>query len=215
MERLTEKAYTQVWNERYGQEGFAYGKGPNVFFKEWITQLEPGKILLPADGEGRNGVFAAQIGWETTATDLSPEGKEKALQLANELGTSLTYLVGDLEHMSFPKEHFDAIVLIYAHFLPEKKSLLHRKLDTFLRPGGTLILEAFGKNHLPYKKANPAVGGPGDLEMLYSVAELKEDFPGYKVRMLMETEVSLSEGAYHKGKGSVVRFVGAKPLTVS
>ena len=31
--------------------------------------------LLPADGEGRNGVSAGKQGWRVTSFDLSKEGK--------------------------------------------------------------------------------------------------------------------------------------------
>jgi hypothetical protein len=42
-----------------------YGRIPlwrssNLFFKQIIDTLPTGKILLPADGEGRNGVYAQQ-----------------------------------------------------------------------------------------------------------------------------------------------------------
>jgi hypothetical protein len=36
-----------------------YGTTPNEFFKQQLDLLEPGNILLPADGEGRNAVYAA------------------------------------------------------------------------------------------------------------------------------------------------------------
>lgn len=210
MGTLEEKAYTKRWNQRYQETEFAYGVIPNLFFKEWLLKLNTGSILLPADGEGRNGIFAASMGWETTSTDLSEEGKSKALKLSKETTVSLNYLVGDLERMDFPNESFDVIALIYAHFLPEKKSMLHKKLDSFLKPGGIVILEAFGKKHLAFRKKNPKVGGPNSIEMLYSVEELSNDFNGYEPLVLEETIVSLNEGAYHKGRGSVVRFVGRK-----
>ena len=55
------------WDERYKEEKFAYGKEPNLFFKEWLPKFKPGSILMPADGEGRNGVYAAKLGWKVTS----------------------------------------------------------------------------------------------------------------------------------------------------
>jgi hypothetical protein len=46
----------EFWNERYANEEYAYGEEPNEFFKQELARLQPGRILLPADGEGRNGV---------------------------------------------------------------------------------------------------------------------------------------------------------------
>ena len=43
-----------------------------------------------------------------------------------------------------------------------------------------------------------------------SEEELKADFKGFEILLLEETEIYLSEGKYHNGKGSVIRFVGRK-----
>ena len=189
---------------------FAYGKEPNLFFEEYLSKFEPGTLLMPADGEGRNGVFAAKLGWSVTSFDLSIEGQSKALQLAKEQEVNLEYLVEDLENLNFEKESFDAIGLIYAHFAGEKKSKFHKKLDQFLKIGGIVILEAFSKNHLVLREQNPKVGGPGDIKILYAIEEIKADFENYEIIKLAEEEISLNEGKYHIGKGSVVRYVGRK-----
>lgn len=204
----------QKWDERYKGQEFAYGKEPNLFFKEWLLKFEPGAILMPADGEGRNGVFAAQLGWDVTSFDLSVEGQAKALQLAKENHVKLKYIVGDLEHLHFESETFDAIGLIYAHFSGEKKAIFHKQLHNYLRPGGIIIFEAFSKKHLHYNKLNPAVGGPKDIDELYSKEEIIADFENYEVLMLVEEEILLNEGKYHIGEGSVIRFVGRKKESV-
>lgn len=202
--------YKKMWDDRYKDQEYAYGKEPNLFFKEWLGKYEPGSLLMPADGEGRNGVFAAEVGWDVTSFDLSLEGKLKALELAKENQVSIEYLVGDLEELQFEKESFDAIGLIYAHFAADKKSSFHRKLDTYLKPGGLIILEAFSKNHLYLNSLDPKVGGPRDMDMLFSTTEIGADFENYDILMLQEEETILEEGKYHSGKGSVVRFVGRK-----
>jgi SAM-dependent methyltransferase len=200
----------QIWNERYRDQEFAYGKAPNLFFKEWLPKFEPGAILMPADGEGRNGVFAAQLGWKVTSFDLSEEGQAKALQLAKDQYVTLEYIVGDLEQLDFKKETFDAIGLIYAHFPGEQKSAFHKKLQTYLKPGGMIIFEAFSKQHLQYVKADPKVGGPKDIHQLYSKEEIAADFKHYETVLLQEEEILLNEGKFHIGKGSVIRFIGKK-----
>ena len=198
------------WDERYKEREFAYGKNPNMFFKAWLPEFAPGSILMPADGEGRNGVFAARLGWKVTSFDLSVEGQSKAWQLAKENRITLEYLVGDFEQLEFEKATFDAIGLIYAHFSAEKKSMFHKKLNDCLRPGGIIVFEAFSKKHLHFRELNPKVGGPRDIRMLYSKAEITADFENYEVLMLEEEEILLNEGRYHIGKGSVIRFVGRK-----
>jgi len=210
MNKSWDKEYKNMWNERYMDYDFVYGKEPNLFFKEWVQQFEPGLILMPADGEGRNGVYAAQLGWDVTSSDLSEEGQLKTLELAKEKQVKLEYIVGDLEELQFNKESFDAIGLIYAHFAAEKKSMLHQKLNDYLKPGGIIIFEAFSKLHLLYNEQDPKVGGPKNIDMLFSIAEIAADFENYEVLLLEEKEIILEEGKYHNGKGSVIRFVGRK-----
>ena len=203
--------YKNMWDSRYKNAAYAYGTTPNDFFSERLQTMKPGVILMPADGEARNGVFAAEKGWKVTSLDFSIEAKTKALNLAKERGVSIDYVVGDLEQLDLPKEAFDAIGLIYAHFSKEKKSALHRKLSNYLKPGGIVIFEAFSKANLRLKEIDPRVGGPRDIDMLFSKEEIEADFANYEILLLEEKEIELSEGPYHSGRGSVIRFVGRKP----
>jgi SAM-dependent methyltransferase len=198
------------WNERYSNDEFAYGEQPNNYLKEQLEKLNPGTILFPAEGEGRNAVFAAKLGWRVSAFDISVEGKNKALRLAAANNVTIDYQVGELQTLNYTTAQFDAIALIYAHFPADIKSLYHKTLDKFLRKDGIIIFEAFSKKHIDYIAKNEKVGGPKDLAMLFSIDELKSDFENYEIIELVEKEIELSEGLFHNGKGSVIRFVGRK-----
>ena len=198
------------WNERYGQESYAFGCDPNVFFAGKIDELPPGKLLLPAEGEGRNAVYAATLGWDVTAFDMSEAGKVKSDQLAQLHNVSIKYEVGTFDTISYPINSFDCIALIYAHFDGNLRSEYHRLLNSWLKPEGVLLFEAFSKSHLSYNTKNPSVGGPKDANYLYSIDEVKNDFPGMDWIVICESEVNLSEGIYHVGLGHVVRCVGRK-----
>ncbi len=87
---------------------------------------------------------------------------------------------------------------------------MHKTLDKLLRAGGTIIFESFSKNHINYLAKNENVGGPKDIESLFLLDEIKADFENYEIVELKETEISLNEGLYHNGQGSVIRFVGRK-----
>jgi len=205
-----DKAWVDRWNDRYSNDAFAYGEQPNNFLKEQLEQLDAGTILFPAEGEGRNAVFAARLGWTVSAFDISVEGKNKALKLATANKVTIDYQVGELQQLPYTPGQFDAIALIYAHFPAAIKSSYHKALDTFLRKGGLIIFEAFSKKHLDYLAKDEKVGGPKEIEMLFSIDEIKADFPGYEIIELEEKEVDLNEGLFHNGKGSVIRFVGRK-----
>lgn len=202
--------WTQRWDDRYSNEEFAYGTAPNNYLKEQLEKLKPGTILFPAEGEGRNAVFAAKSGWKADAFDISAEGKNKALKLAEINNVTINYQVGELESLNYEAEQFDAIALIYAHFPAEIKSAIHKTLQQYLRKGGIVIFEAFSKKHLEYLAKDDKVGGPKDIESLFSIEEIKADFPDYEIIELEEKEIELNEGLFHNGKGSVIRFVGRR-----
>ena len=172
--------------------------------------MEVGSILFPAEGEGRNAVFAATLGWSVSAFDISTEGKNKALRLTESQNVSIDYQVGELNTLNYNNNQFDAIALIYAHFPADIKSQYHKTFDKYLKKGGTIIFEAFSKKHLYYNSVNEKIGGPKDINMLFSIEELKSDFVNYEIVELEEKEIELNEGQFHNGKGSVIRFVGRK-----
>lgn len=207
---MTDHNWLDRWNDRYSSREFAYGTEPNNYLKEQLEKLEPGSILFPAEGEGRNAVFAATKDWNVSAFDISSEGKNKALQLAEHHHIAIDYQVGELQTLDFHEEQFDAIALIYAHFPADIKSSVHQMLDRYLRKGGFIIFEAFSKKHLEYVTKNEKVGGPKDIGSLFSMDEIKADFPDYRVIQLEEMEIELNEGLFHNGTGSVIRFIGQK-----
>lgn len=200
----------EFWNARYQESDYAYGTEPNRFFESQIRTLPIGKALFPAEGEGRNAVFAASLGWEVVAFDLSEAGKAKALKLADARQVTITYEVATLQEFEAEKESFDALVLIFAHFPSQLRKAFHQKLTTFLKPGGTLILEGFSKKHAAFNSVNEKAGGPKDPAMLFSKQELEEDFDGFDIQLLEEAEVELQEGNYHLGKSAVIRLIARK-----
>ena len=106
----------EFWNNRYAETDFAYGVEPNEFLKENLDFLSKGKILFPAEGEGRNAVFVAQNNDEIYAFDMSEEGKKKALELAQIKKVSLKYDICSALEMPYEPNSFDDLVLIFAHF---------------------------------------------------------------------------------------------------
>lgn len=201
----------EMWNARYGAKDYAYGTEPNTFFAETLVNYQlTGKLLLPAEGEGRNAVFAAKNGMSVSAFDISEEGKKKALALAAANNVSIDYEVGDFLKMDFTTSSFDSAALIYAHFPPPILSIYHQRIVEILKPNGLIILEGFSTNNLPYREANPKIGGPDKIEMLFSIEKIKNEFPNLEILQLEEVEVNLNEGLYHQGKGKVIRFIGRK-----
>lgn len=202
---------SEFWDKRYSESTYAYGVEPNTFFKEALATIEvKGTMLLAAEGEGRNAVYAAKQGWKVKAFDQSEEAKNKALSLATQQEVVLDYIVNDIESLSYERESMDALVLIYAHFSKEVRRSYHHKLSQYLKVGGLLIMEAFEKKHLEKQRVDTKVGGPNQIDMLYSLEELREDFLGFDFLLLEETDTLLNEGIYHQGEARVVRLIAKK-----
>lgn len=200
----------EFWDQRYSQKEYAYGETPNEFFRNQLSALTPGKILMPADGEGRNGVFAATLGWEVEAFDISTEGKRKAELLAAKHKVNIHYIIGACGQLTFPENSFDAIALIYMHLPPAFMAECHRQLVEYLKPGGVIIFEGYSKKHIEYQHANPTAGGPRDIDMLFDIAQIQGEFPSISFTSLSEEEIDLQEGQFHEGKAMVIRFTGKK-----
>lgn len=193
------------WDERFAEEGFAYGEEPNGFLREQLDRLTPGSLLLPAEGEGRNAVWAAAHGWKVLAFDTSTVGRDKALTTARRKGVDLAYELRSVaEPMVDFEAKFDAVGLVFMHLPAEVRRAAHRGVARCLQPGGTLILEAFSTEQLEL-----GTGGPRDLSLLYGTADLEEDFAGLDIHTLEKCDVELEEGRYHLGVASVVRMLAA------
>lgn len=193
------------WDNRYAGETFAYGTSPNTFFKNQLADLSLGNLLLPAEGEGRNAIFAALKGWNVIAFDQSEVAKQKAMQLAKQNKVHIEYEVCDQVDFSSKENYFDCFALIFAHMPPDLRRNFHQKMYGFLKPGGTLILEGFEKHQI-----NNTTGGPKNIDMLFSSEELLSDFNSLKNIHLSEEEIILDEGAFHKGLAHVIRLTGIK-----
>jgi SAM-dependent methyltransferase len=196
----------QFWDDRYSTSQFVYGKEPNGFFSIELSKREPGRILLPGEGEGRNAVHAALAGWEVDAFDQSRVGREKALAFASSMGVHINYLACPLEEFPFQSNYYDVVGLTFFHAYGPDRTYLHKQVCQTLLPGGTVILEAFHKEQLGRN-----TGGPGSLDLLFDEEMILSDFAGLNPVLLEKQLVTLNEGPFHQGETSVIRFTGVKP----
>ncbi len=195
------------WNERYRQAEYAYGKMPNAYFKSVIDTFQPGNILIPGAGEGRDAVYAARCGWHVDAFDYSVSGQQKALQLAAEAGVAINFQVIDAADFDPTLKQYDLISLTFFHLPQALRKTLHAKLVQALNPDGYLSLEIFSPAQLQFDS-----GGPKDVTMLMTEAEVREEFAGLDILKLEALETDLDEGPYHQGKAAVIRFLGRKNI---
>jgi SAM-dependent methyltransferase len=194
-----------MWDERYREKEFAYGREPNDFLRGMVDCLPVGKTLCLAEGEGRNAVFLARMGHHVTAVDLSIVGLEKANRLAVEHQVGIQTIHSDLAHYRIAPDSWDAIVSIFAHVPPPLRQSVHREVVAGLRPGGVFLLEAYTPDQLNYR-----TGGPPVEEMMMTLESLVEELRGLEWLHAQELVRDVREGEFHHGTGAVVQLVGRK-----
>lgn len=196
-----------MWDERYSEEGFAYGAEPNDFLASVADAIPAGgRVLCLAEGEGRNAVFLAGRGYRVVAMDQSPVGLEKAKRLAREKGTEIETVAANLADFRIEPGAWDGIVSIWGHLPPALRRSVHAAAAAGLRPGGVFVLEAYTPAQIPF-----GTGGPPMPELLMTADGLREELEGLTFERLEEIERDVHEGKYHTGRSAVVQVLARRP----
>ncbi len=194
-----------AWDEKYSQNQHIYGTEPNAFIKFFIDKLNAGKILFPAEGEGRNAVYAAKKGWTVEAFDSSPIAVKNAINWAGKNNVKINYTNEDVIFYTPKSDYFHIVAVSFLHLPRVHRRIFSVKMWESLRIGGKMIMEVFSKEQLKLSS-----GGPKNEDLLYSEEDILNDFPCFKIESLKTVTVDLNEGNGHKGKASVIRFIGIK-----
>ncbi len=202
----TDRVTAAKWDRSYGVSEYIFGTEPNRFLASQAHHFATGgRVLVPGDGEGRNGVWLSGQGFDVTTVDASAAGVGKARALAAARGVKPSIQHSNLEEWDWPSDAFDAVASIFVHFMPHVRPRLHRRMLEALKPGGVLVLEAFTPKHVAQRAAGSRGGPPP--EMLYTAAMLRDDFAGGVFELVEEADIVLDEGNRHQGRASVVRLV--------
>lgn len=195
------------WDERFAGPKYKYGTEPNAFLCEQAVRFaNPSAVLVPGDGEGRNGVWLARQGHAVTSVDYSAQGLQKTRLLAERFGVRVHTVLADLSEWAPQPAAFDAVVAVFVHLPAPLRAAAHRRLAVGLRRGGWWVLEAFHPAQLAFDS-----GGPKDAAMLYTPELLDADFGSLLEPVLCwHGEVDLAEGTGHRGRAHVTRWVGRR-----
>lgn len=194
-----------MWDKRYSNEEFVYGQSANDFLKQNIDVLPKGKVLCLAEGEGRNAVHLAKLGYQVTAVDLSAVGLKKAQRLAAEQGVEIETICADLADFEIEPGYWQGIVSIFCHLPSEIRRSLHLKVVNGLAESGVFLLEAYTESQI-----KNGTGGPPVADMMMSKDGLINELYGLKFQLCQEIERDVLEGSLHTGKGAVVQVIAKK-----
>lgn len=194
------------WDERYHADEYLYGTEANAFLVKNADLLQ-GPVLSLSEGEGRNAVFLATRSLSVLGVDCSAVGLAKAQSLAKSRGVVIETEVADLAEFQPKENHFGAIVSISAHLPSAIRHKLYPLIEKALKPDGIFLLEAYSESQLAKN-----TGGPKDIDMLMTVAKLRQELPNLKPILAVEIEREVSEGKGHTGMASVVQYIARKAV---
>ena len=164
-----------TWDERYGATELMWSKGPNAFVEQICGGLEPGRSIDLAAGEGRNAIWLAEQGWDSTAVDFSGVAIDKARQIADKRGVSITSEVADLNEYVPTPGGYDLVLVAYLQLTDDELTPILHRAAAAVAPGGRFVMVNHDAQNLEHGH-----GGPQSLDVLTTpdqvVAALGEGF---------------------------------------
>jgi 2-polyprenyl-3-methyl-5-hydroxy-6-metoxy-1,4-benzoquinol methylase len=159
---------------------------------EVVKGVKPGRALDIGMGQGRNTVYLAKLGWDTTGFDIADRGLEIAQASAKAEGVKITTVKTSMEDFDYGTAKWDLIVATYVGADWREKAVRG------LKPGGAVVVEAFFKS-------GPALSGAG-----FGPNELLHLFIDQKLRILRYEEMD-GKPDWCEEPGRIVRLFAQKP----
>ncbi len=152
---------SSFWDDRYRAAELVWSSGPNEFVANYCAELMPGRSLDLAAGEGRNALWLAEQGWDSTAVDFSEVAIAKALEIAVVRNVMLTGVVADLADYIPEPGAYDLVAVIYFHVPADLWHTVIARCVDALAPGGRLLIVGHDQSNI-----TDGVGGPQDPRVL-------------------------------------------------
>lgn len=198
---------SSFWDQRYSGDGCAYGDKPNDFLVQMAGKLSGrGHALDIGAGEGRNALFLASLGLDVLAVDQSAVGMQKAECRARQSGLKLRTHAIDLRDFDAGPNSMDVVTSIFVHLPADLRALVHRRVGSWLKPGGLFLLEAYAPDQI-----DRDTGGPKDPQLLAPLHVILGELEGLKVVHQRALVRSVIEGQFHTGEASVIQILAQKP----
>ncbi|MBA3432779.1 MAG: methyltransferase domain-containing protein [Actinobacteria bacterium] len=164
------------WNRKYAQNEQLWSAHPNRTLVAEVEDLEPGRALDLACGDGRHSVWLAERGWSVTAVDFSEVAIAKARKRAAVAGVRVAYRRGDLLDFEPAPGTFDLVLVLFLQLPADERRVVLSRAAAALADGGTFLLVGHDLLNL-----TEGVGGPSDVRVLYTPADIAAELPGLEI----------------------------------
>jgi hypothetical protein len=111
---------------------------PNAFLVEMVKGRKPGRALDVGMGQGRNALWLAQQGWETTGYDPAEKAVALARETAAKAGVKVNTVVAKDSEFDMGTAKWDLIVMSYVDIRGNAEHVIRA-----LAPGGIVVAEYF------------------------------------------------------------------------
>jgi 2-polyprenyl-3-methyl-5-hydroxy-6-metoxy-1,4-benzoquinol methylase len=162
----------EEWDKRYAAVENVWAAKPNRFLVAEVSELEPGRALDLACGEGQNAIWLASLGWDVIGVDFSEAAIEKARNRAERDGVRVEFACADLLEYQPDPAAFDLVLLLYLHIPAPGRRQVLEKVSAALAPGGTFVLVGHDLTNI-----SDGIGGPSDPALLYTPDQIANEIP--------------------------------------
>ncbi len=161
------------WDDRYRDTELVWSAGPNLFVEQQSGDLPAGRSLDLAAGEGRNAIWLAERGWDSTAVDYSSVAIDKARQIAERRGVTITTEVADLGGYLPTQGAYDLVIIAYLQLVEAELTPILRRAAAALASGGRFVLVSHDLSNL-----DQGYGGPQEASVLTTPNQVAEAIGG-------------------------------------
>ena len=156
---------------------------PNAFLVEMVRGRKPGRALDVGMGQGRNALWLAQQGWDTTGYDPAEKAVALAKDTAAKAGIKINTVISKDSDFDMGVAKWDLVLLCYVEIRDNAEKVIRA-----LAPGGIVVAEYF------HQDSGNAPGGFSDNELIrlfgslrvvrYEDTEAVADFGLQKTRLV-------------------------------
>ena len=166
----------EYWDSKYAAAERLWSARPNRFLVAEVADLEPGRALDLACGEGQNSCWLAALGWKVTGVDFSEVAIARARERADRERLEAEFVCADLlEYVPTPGA-FDLVLVLYLQVPAVERRRVLARAASAVGARGMLLLVGHDLTNV-----TDGVGGPSDPDLLYTPDDVAAELPGLEI----------------------------------